>query len=128
MKSTKPATTIDEYISNFPVEVQKLLQKTRETISKAAPKAEEAIKYGIPTFVFYGNLVHFGGFKNHMGFYPAPQGLKEFQKELSAYEGSKGAVRFPLDRPIPYALIARIVRYRVKVNLEKEKLKKSKKK
>jgi uncharacterized protein YdhG (YjbR/CyaY superfamily) len=127
MKPGKPAENIDEYISAFPINVQVLLQKIRETIGKAAPRAEEAIKYGIPTFVLDGNLVHFGGFKNHIGFYPAPHGLKEFEKELSVYEGSKGAVRFPLDKPIPYTLISKIVKYRVKVNQEKSKSKKTRK-
>ena len=120
MKSEKTSPkTIDAYIAGFPKDVQTILQKIRVTIRKAAPDAEEAIKYQIPTFTLKGNLVHFGAFKNHIGFYPAPRALEEFKKELSAYEGSKGAVRFPFDKPIPHALITRIVKFRVRKNLEK---------
>ena len=85
---------------------------------KAAPKAEEAIKYSIPTFTLNGNLVHFAAFKNHIGFYPAPRALDEFSRELSKYERSKGAVRFPLDKPVPIGLIQRIVKYRVAMSKE----------
>ena len=120
MKSKQAApTTIDEYIAGFPPEVRRLLRQVRATIRKAAPKAEEKISYQIPTFFLHGNLVHFGAFKNHIGFYPAPMGLKEFQKELSKYEGAKGSVRFPLDQPMPLALITRIVKFRVRKNLER---------
>jgi uncharacterized protein YdhG (YjbR/CyaY superfamily) len=117
-------TTIDEYIAGFPENVQKLLEKMRLTIRKAAPAAEEKIGYGIPTFTLEGNLVHFGGFKNHIGFYPAPRGLEEFKKELSVYKGAKGSVQFPIDKPLPLALITKIVKFRVKENLEKAKAKK----
>ena len=110
----KPPATIDEYIGQFPPEIQKRLQTMRKTIAKAAPKAEEAIKYGIPTFVQNGNVVHFGGFKNHIGFYPAPQGLKAFEKELSKYPGSKGTVQFPHDQPLPLDLVTKITKFRVK--------------
>lgn len=110
----KTATNIDAYIASFPQEVQVLLQQVRKTIHAAAPEATEAMAYGIPTFKLNGNLVHFGGFKNHIGFYPAPQGLEAFKKELSKYKGSKGAVQFPLDEPLPLALITKIVKYRVK--------------
>jgi len=113
--------TIDEYIAQFPKEVQVLLQKMRTTISKAAPKAEEAIAYGIPTFKLNGNLVHFGGYKNHIGFYPAPSGIEAFKKELAKYEGSKGTIRFPLDKPLPSTLIAQVVKFRVAKNAEKAK-------
>jgi uncharacterized protein YdhG (YjbR/CyaY superfamily) len=106
--------TIDDYIATFPEDVQSILQKVRATIRKAAPKAQEAIKYQIPTFVLKGNLVHFAAFKNHIGFYPTPSGTAEFEKELSRYESGKGSVRFPLDQPIPYALITKIVKFRVK--------------
>ena len=119
-----PAKNIDEYIAGFPEPVQQMLEQIRTTIKKAAPRAEEAIKYAMPTFVFHGNLVHFAAFKNHIGFYPAPMGLAEFKKELSGYKGSKGAVQFPLDKPLPLTLIGKIVKYRVKVTLEKEKAKK----
>ena len=127
MKSIQ-ASTIDEYIAGYPKDVQKKLEEIRTAIKKAAPKAEEAIKYGIPTFVLNGNLVHFGGFKNHIGFYPAPRVLEEFKKELSVYEGSKGAVQFPLDKPLPLALVSKIVKYRVKKNLETATTKTTKKK
>ena len=117
------AKTIDEYIAGFPPDVQEILQKVRATIRKAAPEAEEAIKYGIPTFTLKGNLVHFGAYKKHIGFYPAPTGLEEFKEELSAYEGSKGTVRFPLDKPIPFDLISKIVKFRVQENLERAEAK-----
>jgi uncharacterized protein YdhG (YjbR/CyaY superfamily) len=110
---------IDEYISLFPKETQALLKQMRTTIKEVAPDAEEAIKYQLPTFVLYGNLVHFAAFKNHIGFYPAPTGIEEFKKELSAYKTSKGAVQFPLDKPLPLALIRRIVKFRVAENLKK---------
>ncbi|NOT76759.1 MAG: hypothetical protein HOP08_17675 [Cyclobacteriaceae bacterium] len=118
---------IDAYIAGYPEEVQEKLQKVREAIRKAAPEAGETIAYGIPTFTLNGNLVHFGGFKNHIGFYPAPMGIAAFKKELSVYKGNKGSVQFPLDKPMPLALIAKIVKYRVKKNLEKTKAKLKKK-
>jgi uncharacterized protein YdhG (YjbR/CyaY superfamily) len=119
---------IDEYIAGFPKDIQERLQKIRNTIREAAPDAEEAIKYQMPTFTLQGNLVHFAAFKNHIGFYPAPRGIEAFQEELSAYEGAKGSVRFPLDQPIPYELIGRIVRFRVKDSLDKAAAKKKKRK
>jgi uncharacterized protein YdhG (YjbR/CyaY superfamily) len=122
MKNTQ-AETIDQYIATFPKEIQKSLEEIRSAIRKAAPKAEEAIKYAIPTFIQNGNLVHFAAFKNHIGFYPAPEALQEFKKELAAYEGSKGAVKFPFDTPVPLSLISKIVKYRVKQNSEKVKTK-----
>src|SRR5690349_12262646 len=109
----KTADTIDSYIARFPEEVQVKLQQMRKAIHEAAPGLTETIGYGIPTFKLNGNVVHFGGFKNHIGFYPAPQGLEEFKKELSKYKGSKGAVQFPLDEPLPLALVKKIVKYRV---------------
>lgn len=112
---------IDEYIAAFPKEVQEILEKVRATIRKAAPAAEEAIKYQIPTFTLNGNLVHFAAFKKHIGLYPAPRALEEFKDELSGYKGAKGSVQFPLDQPIPYDLISRIVEYRVKMSLEEQK-------
>ena len=115
--------TIDEYIAQFPKEVQVLLEKMRTIIHKAAPKAEEAMAYGIPTFKLNGNLVHFGGYKSHIGFYPAPSGIEEFKKELAKYEGSKGTIRFPLDKPLPATLITQVVKFRVAKNLEKVKKK-----
>ena len=111
--------TVDEYIAGFPHEVQEILEKIRKTIRAAAPDAKETIKYQLPTFTLKGNLVHFGAFKKHIGFYPTPTGTEEFRDELSVYEGAKGSVRFPLDKPIPFALIRKIVKFRVKENLER---------
>ena len=106
---------IDQFISKYPPEVQTILQKIRALIQKSAPGAEEVIGYGIPTFKLNGkNLVHFSAFKEHIGFYPTPTGIEHFKKELSAYEGAKGSVKFPLNKPIPYALITKIVQFRVK--------------
>lgn len=118
MKNNAPEN-IDEYIDRFPSTVQKLLQKIRKTIQKAAPDAEEAISYGIPTFRLNGNLVHFAAFQSHIGFYPAPRGVAEFKDDMTRYEGGKGTARFPLDEPIPYELITRMVTFRVQKNLEK---------
>ena len=87
------------------------------TIRKAAPGAEETIKYRMPTFTLNGNLVYFAAFKNHIGFYPVPTGIEKFKKELAVYEQGKGSVQFPLDQPIPYSLISKIVKFRVKENL-----------
>ena len=120
--------TIDEYIAGFPADVQKILAKVRATIRKEAPDAGEAIKYRIPTFTMDGNLVHFAAFKGHIGFYPGPSGIEAFKEELSAYEGAKGSVRFPLDQPIPYGLITKIVKFRVKESLAGAGAKKKKKK
>ncbi len=109
--------TIDEYIAGFPPDVQAILRKIRATIRKAAPGAEEAIKYRMPTFVLHGNLIHFAAFKKHIGLYPTPTGVEQFQRELAQYPTARGSVQFLLDRPIPYGLISRIVKYRVKENL-----------
>lgn len=128
MESKQPvAKDIDEYIAGFPKEIREILEKVRRTIREAAPEAEEAIKYQIPTFVLKGNLVHFAAFKNHIGLYPAPRGIEAFKEELSAYQGAKGSVQFPLDQPIPYDLIDRIVRFRVKDNLGQAESKKKRK-
>lgn len=110
----KPPETIDDYIAGFPAGVQRTLQQLRGVIRKAAPDAVEALKYRIPTFVLNGNLVHFAAFKSHIGFYPTPSGIERFKDELSAYPVAKGSVQFPLDQPIPLALIRRIVAFRVK--------------
>lgn len=112
-------TTIDEYISAFPESTQKLLQQMRATIAKAAPKAEEAISYAMPTFKLHGNLVHFAGYKSHIGFYPGAGGIAAFQKDIDKYKNAKGSVQFPLDKPLPLALVTKITKYRVKQNLEK---------
>ncbi|HEU0296531.1 MAG TPA: DUF1801 domain-containing protein [Anaerolineales bacterium] len=114
-----PPKNIDEYIAGFPEDVQKVLEKIRKTIRKAAPQAEEIINYGIPTFTLNGNLVHFAAFKNHIGFYPTPSGIEKFKDELSVYEGAKGSVQFPLDKPMPLGLISKIVKFRAKENLER---------
>lgn len=128
MKSdATPPSTIDEYIARCPEDVQAILSKIREIIRKAAPNAEETIKYQIPTFVLNGNLVHFAAFQNHIGFYPTPSGITKFQKELSAYKGAKGSVQFPLDAPIPFSLITKIVKFRVTETLEKAAAKAKKK-
>ena len=110
---------IDDYIAAFPKDTQTVLKKLRATIRKAAPKAEETINYQIPTFTLQGNLVHFAAFKNHIGFYPTPSGIEKFKEELSVYEGATGSVKFPLDKLIPYALITKIVKFRVQENLER---------
>jgi len=112
---TAPAT-IDEYIAGFPSDVRALLKKVRSTIRKAAPGAEESISYQIPAFRSNGVLVYFAAFKKHISLYPAPRGNAAFKKELADYAGGKGTVRFPLDRPIPFDLIRRIVRFRAEQN------------
>jgi uncharacterized protein YdhG (YjbR/CyaY superfamily) len=119
--------TIDDYVAGFPPDVRVILDKIRLTIRKAAPGAEEAIKYQLPTFVLKGNLVHFGAFKNHFGLYPTSTGIEAFKNELSGYETSKGAVQFPFDEPIPYALITRIVKFRVRENSARAAAKEKKK-
>jgi uncharacterized protein YdhG (YjbR/CyaY superfamily) len=114
MKEKKAhSTTIDEYIAQFPEDVQPILARIRAVIRESAPGAVEKISYQMPTFYLRGNLVHFAAHPHHIGFYPTPSGIEAFKDELSAYKWSKGAVQFPLDQPIPYDLIGRIVRYRV---------------
>ncbi len=120
MRSAQTAPkNIDEYISGFTPEVQEILQKIRATIRKAAPDAQETIKYQMPTFTLNGNLVYFASFKNHIGFYPPVTGDKALEKLLSVYEGPKGSLKFPLDEPIPYDLIKKIVEVSVRENLER---------
>ena len=116
---------IDTYISDFPEEVQMLLEQIRAAIRQAAPEAKETINYAIPTYTLNGNLVHFAAFKKHIGFYPGPTGIETFKNELSAYKGAKGSVQFPLDKPLPLDLVTKIVKYRVKENMEKPSKKKS---
>ncbi len=118
--------TIDQYIATFPAPVQALLAQMRAAIRRAAPEAEEAIRYGIPTFVLKGNLVHFGGFKKHIGFYPGASGVGAFKTELAAFAGAKGSVQFPIGQPLPLGLVEKIVRYRVQENFEKAAGKKTK--
>lgn len=105
--------TVDEYIEQFPKEVQKTLRELRAVVKRAAPDATERISYQMPTYTRNGNLVHFAGHKNHIGFYPTPGGIEAFKKQLSPYERSKGTVRFPMDKAIPFDLIESIVKFRV---------------
>jgi uncharacterized protein YdhG (YjbR/CyaY superfamily) len=121
------AESIDEYIAGFPQDVREILQQIRMTIREAAPGAQETINYGIPTFTLRGNLVHFAAFAKHIGFYPTPSGIEKFKDELSVYESAKGSVQFPLDQPMPYDLIGRIVRFRVEENLARADAKGKKK-
>ena len=123
MNATKKQfETIDEYIETFPKDVQSILEKMRQTIRRAAPEAEEAISYQIPVFKLNGNLVWFAAFKNHIGFYPMITAIQAFKKELSRYKGAKGSVQFPMEKPIPYDLVKKIVRFRRKENLEKKRV------
>jgi uncharacterized protein YdhG (YjbR/CyaY superfamily) len=119
-KPVKP-TSIDDYISGFPEDIQQILQKVRATIKETATGATERISYGMPGFYLNGMLVWFAGHKNHIGFYPTGEGVEVFKDELSPYKFSKGAVQFPLDQPIPYELIRKITQYRVEQNLKKSK-------
>ncbi len=121
METKNQPKTIDEYIAGFPADVQAILQKIRGIVRAEAPEATEAIKYQMPTFVLNGNLVHFAAFQHHIGFYPVPSGIEKFKEELSKYEGGKGSVQFPLNQPIPYDLIRRIVVFRVEENRKKKK-------
>jgi uncharacterized protein YdhG (YjbR/CyaY superfamily) len=108
--------SIDAYIAGFPEDVQVILKKIRGIVREAAPEAQEAMKYQIPTFVLNGNLVHFAAFRKHIGFYPTPSGIEQFKDALSVYHSAKGSVQFPLDSPIPYALIKKIVEFRANEN------------
>jgi uncharacterized protein YdhG (YjbR/CyaY superfamily) len=117
-KKDQPST-IDEYIAQFPRDVQQILFKIRAVIRESAPEAVEKISYQMPAFYLKGNLVYFGVHKHHIGFYPTGSGVEAFKEELSAYKGSKGAVQFPFDEPIPYELISKIVKFRVAENLKK---------
>lgn len=117
----KEFTSIDEYIRSFPEDIQKLLKEVRAAINATAPDATEKISYQIPTFYLNGNLVHFAAFKKHIGFYPTSSGISAFQDELKGYKSAKGSVQFPLNKPMPIALIKRIVKYRVKENIQKPK-------
>ena len=120
--------SIDEYIEGFPAEVQEKLQKIREVVQKAAPEATEKLSYQMPTFYLYGNLVHFAAYKNHIGFYPTPSGITTFDEQLAPYKRAKGSVNFPMDKPLPYDLIDKIVRFRVGENKQKAEEKGSMKK
>lgn len=118
--NTAKPTTTEEYIAQFPEDVQKLLQKVRSVIKESAPGAVERISYAMPGFYLNGMLVWFSGHKTYIGFYPTGDGIEAFKHELTPYKFSKGAVQFPLDHPIPYDLIRRITDYRVEVNKKKQ--------
>lgn len=122
---TTKANNVDEYIADFPKKIQNVLKQIRKTIRTAAPEAEEKISYAMPTFFLKGNLVHFAAFRNHIGFYSVPSGNQAFREELSVYKGAKGSVQFPLDQSMPLDLISKIVKFRVKENLEMAKKKKT---
>lgn len=111
--------TIDDYISTFSPDIQEILSKIRKVIKEAAPDAKEKISYQMPTFALHGNLVHFAAFKNHIGFYPTPNGIDAFREELSVYKGAKGSIQFPLNQPMPYELISKIVKFRVAEDIKK---------
>ena len=122
MKAKRAAPqTIDDYIARFPNHVQKILQKVRATINKAAPGAKETISYRIPAFALNGILVYFAAFKKHVGLYPRTTAIRKFRKELSGYETSTGSVRFPFADPMPLGLITKIVKFRVKENRSRAK-------
>jgi uncharacterized protein YdhG (YjbR/CyaY superfamily) len=120
-------TPIEDYIAGFPPEVQAILEQIRTLIREVAPEAQETISYQIPTFTLHGNLVHFGAFPKHIGFYPTPTGIAAFAEELSGYKGNKGSVQFPLDAPMPYELMRRMVEFRVRENVERATAKGKKK-
>ena len=120
--------SIDEYITSFPEDIQKKLEELRAVIKASAPGAVEKISYQMPTFALKGNLVHFAAYKKHIGFYPAPSGIEAFREELSAYEVSKGAIRFPIEEPLPLDLVSKIVKFRVAENLSKAETRLSKRK
>lgn len=118
---SKPFKDIDDYISAFPDHTQQLLQQVRSTIRKAAPGAEEVISYQMPAYKYKGILVYFAGYKKHIGFYPTGSAIQRFKEELSVFKGAKGSVQFPLDKPLPLALIAEMVSFRMKENEQKFK-------
>ena len=126
MNTSKP-TSIDEYISAFPADVQKKLWQLLVVVKKSAPGAEEVISYGMPMLRLQGRLLYFAAFKNHIGFYPMASGIAAFKSKLKDYHWAKGSVQFPLDKPIPVQLVTQIVKFRVKENLEKVKKKKKRK-
>jgi uncharacterized protein YdhG (YjbR/CyaY superfamily) len=118
--------TIDEYIETFEPEIQKTLNEVRNFIKTEVPEAMERISYGMPTFYLNGNLVHFAAFKDHYGFFPSPSGIDAFEKELAPYRSGKGTLRFPIDKPIPWDIIQKVIQFRVKENSNKVKNKKRK--
>ena len=128
MAKAQPPKDIDEYIARFPADVQAVLQDVRETIRRAAPRAEEVISYQMPAFKQHGILVYFAGWRKHIGLYPPVSGDKALEKAAARHSGPKGNLQFPLDEPIPYDLIERIVRLRVKQDLAKAAAKRKKRK
>ncbi len=128
MDKTRPGTpkNIDDYIARYPKEIQQILKKMRQTIRAAAPQAAETISYQMPAFTLHGNLVYFAAFKDHVSFFPTSSGVAKFKKELAGYKGSKGTIQFPPDKPIPYGLIGRIVKFRVKENIARAEAKREK--
>ena len=129
MEENKTAfQSIEEYILQFPPDIQEILKMLRKVIKESAPEAVEKISWQMTTFVLHGNLVHFAAHKNHIGFYPAPSGIDAFKNELSGYKGAKGSVQFPIKKPMPYELISKIVKFRVAENIKnvEEKLEKKK--
>lgn len=127
MMETERSTpkTIDEYVAAFSPEVREILEKIRRVVRDAAPDAQEAISYRMPTFKLHGVLVHFAAFKNHIGLYPPVRGDAALEEAIAPYAGEKGNLRFPLDQPIPYDLIERIVKLRVQQNLAKASAKRN---
>lgn len=123
MATSRTPKNFEDYLDRFPSDAQQRLQKMRQTIKKAAPQANEKISYGIPAFALNGMLIWFAAFKNHIGFYPRTSAIAAFKKELSAYKGAKGSVQFPFEKPLPLALISRMVKFRVKENLSNAKKK-----
>jgi len=115
----KNVGSVEKYMKQFPQEVQDILHEIRSLVRKEAPEATERIAYGLPTFYLNGNLVHFGAYRNHIGLYPTSSAIRKFEDQLQKYAHAKGSVQFPLDRPIPYALIRRIVAFRVRENRRK---------
>lgn len=115
-KARDLSKSVDAYIKRFPLPTQKILEKVRRVIKKAAPDAEELIGWGMPAYKLNGYVVFFAGYKNHVGLYPVPSGIRAFKKDLKGYKTGKGSVQFPIDEPIPYELIGRITRFRANEN------------
>jgi len=115
----KKFTTVDEYFAAFPAETQAKLQVMRDTIKKAAPQAQEVISYNMPAIKLHSVLVYYAAYEKHIGFYPTASGIEAFKKDFEKYKSSKGAVQFPIDKPIPVSLVAKIVKFRVKDDEER---------
>jgi len=128
MEKRNTPVSIEAYISEYPSEIQKKLNDIRKVIKKAAPGAVEKISYGMPAYTYKGMLLYFAAHKNHIGLYPYPSAMYAFREEIAAYRTSKGAIQFPLNKPVPLTLISEIVAFRVQENIMKEELKRGKKK